>query len=44
LEARARALLLREKPAAARVMLGTRAGEGWLRNRMLALLDEESPG
>ncbi len=40
LESRAREMLLREKPAAARLILGTRAGEHWLRGRMLALLDE----
>ena len=40
LESRAREMLLREKPAAARLILGRHAGECWLRGRMLALLDE----
>ncbi len=39
LEHQAREALTREKPAAARIMLGTRAGAAWVQARMLADLD-----
>jgi hypothetical protein len=41
LEQRARELLSRELPAAARLMLGTRAGAAWVQVRMLAELDRQ---
>ncbi len=43
LEQQAREALRRELPAAARLMLGTRAGAAWVQTRMLAELDATNP-